>query len=146
MSETAFSGPVATFTHDLDGSSSGYSDKGWCVMSQVGTITQNSTTAVSYTFYLPQGSQIVDIIADEAVAYDSATSATLSVGKTAGGTEYASGVNAKTGGRVRPTFTATQVGNMANIGTSAAVVATITVVGATTVGTVYVTVLYVQKP
>lgn len=146
MTTTAFSGPLSTFTRDLDGTASGYSDQGFCVMSQDGTIVQNSTTAVSYTFHLPVGSQIVDIIADESVAYDSATSATLSVGQTAGGTEYASGVNAKTGGRVRPTFTATQVGNMANIGTNTSVIATVTVVGATTAGTVNVTVLYVQKP
>jgi len=115
-------------------------------MSQVGTIVQNGTNPVSLPFYLPQGAQIVDIIADEAVAFDSATSATLSVGKTAGGTDYASGVNAKTGGRVRPTFTAAQVASMANIGTTPAVIATVTVVGATTAGTVIVTVLYVQKP
>lgn len=146
MSTTAFSGPLSTFTHQSDGTSSGYSDQGFCVMSQTGTITQDSTTAVSTTFYLPQNSQIVDFKIDETVAYDSATSATLSIGQTAGGTEYVSSVNAKTGGRVAPTLSATQVGNMANIGTNVAVTATVTVVGATTAGTVDITVLYVQKP
>jgi hypothetical protein len=143
MSQTAFSGPVATFTQQNDGTN--HSDLGLCVMSQVGTITQNSTTAVSTTFYLPQNSQIVDFKIDVTTAFDSAVSATLTIGQTAAGTEYVGSVNAKTGGRASPSYSATQVTNMANISTNIAVVATVTPSGATTAGAVNVTVLYVQK-
>lgn len=146
MTETAFSGPVATFTHDLDGTSTGYSDKGWCVMSQVGTITQNSTAAVSYTFYLPQGAQIVDILPDVLTAYNSATSATLTVGTAAAGTQYLGSIDAKVAGRAARAYTAAQLLAMQNIGSTPAVVATVTPVGATSAGSVAVTVLYVQKP
>lgn len=144
MSQTAFSGPVATFTQQNDGTN--HSDLGLCVMSQVGTITQNSTTAVSTTFYLPQNSQIVDIIADTTTAWDSASSAVLTAGRTAAGTEYASGVDTTSAGRVRPTYTATQLGNMQNVTTHVAVVVTVTPTGATTAGTTDVTLQYVQKP
>lgn len=143
---TSFSGPVSTFTQKRDGSTGGYTDRGYATMSQVATITQNSTNAVSQTLYLPQGSQIVDIIVDVLVAFDSATSATLTAGTAAAGTQYASGVNAKTAGRVRPTFSAAQLAAMDNIGTTPQVVFTVTPVGATTAGSVLVTVLYVQQP
>lgn len=144
MSTTAVSGPLSTFTQQTDGVHN--SDQGYCVMSQTATLVQNSTTAVSATLYLPQNSQIVEIIADVTTAYDSATSATLSVGQTAGGTDYAGSISTKTGGRTLPTYTAAQVAAMANITSHAAVVATVTVVGATSAGAVNVTVLYVQKP
>lgn len=146
MTTTAFSGPLSTFTQQADGTASGYSDQGYCVMSQFGTIEQNSTTAVDLTFYLPKGSQIVQIIPDVATAYDSATSATFTAGTASAGTQYVSGVSAKTGGRASPSYTAAQVTAMADIGTNTAVVCTVTVVGATTAGLVNVTILYVQQP
>ncbi|MBB3411211.1 hypothetical protein FHT87_005164 [Rhizobium sp. BK316] len=146
MTTTAFTGPVATFTEKPDGTAAGYSDMGFCAMSQTTLLTQNSTNAVSSTLYMPFGSQIVDIIVDVLVAFDSATSATLTAGTAAAGTQYASGVNAKTAGRVRPTFTAAQLAAMDDIGTTPQVVFTITPVGATTAGSVRVTVLYVQQP
>jgi hypothetical protein len=113
------------------------------VMSQTDTLTQNSTNAVSVSFTLPANSQITDIIVDVTTAFNSGTSATLSVGRTAGGTELASGVNAKTGGRVRPTFSEAQLGNMADITTHTTVIATVTPVGATSAGALRVTVHYV---
>lgn len=146
MGTTAFSGPLATFTHEPDGTASGYSDLGLCVLAQSATITQNSTTAVSATMYLPENAQILAFNIDVTTAFDSVTSATLTIGQSAAGTDYVSGVSAKTAGRASPTYTTTQLGNMANIGAHAAVVATVTPVGATTVGAVIVTVLYVQKP
>lgn len=144
MTTTAFSGPVATFTQQNDGTN--HSDIGYCVLSQVGTLTQNSTTAVSYTFYVPQGSQIVDIFADTTTAWNSVTSAVLTVGQAAAGTQYASAVDVTSAGRVIPTYTATQLGNMQDVSTHVAVVATVTPTGATSAGTTVVTLQYVQKP
>jgi hypothetical protein len=146
MTTTAVTGPLSTFTQKLDGTATGYTDQGYCVMSQSTTITQNSTTAVSASLYLPQGSQIVNFFIDVTTAFDSATSATLTIGTAAAGTQYVSGVNAKTAGRAAPTLSAAQLTAMANIGTTPAVVTTVTPVGATTAGAVRVTVFYVQQP
>jgi len=145
MSLTAFSGPVGTFTHAPDGTSSGYSDQGLVVLSQVATLTQNSTTAVSFTFHVPANSQLVDIIADTTTAWNSGTSAVLTVGTAVAGTQYASGIDTTSAGRVRPTFTGTQLGNMLDVGSATTVVATITPTGTTTAGTTTVTLLYVQN-
>jgi hypothetical protein len=108
------------------------------------TLVQNSTTAVSATLYLPKHSVITDIIFDSTTAWNSATSATGSVGIAAAGTEYASGVNtlAAGGARSRPTFTAAQLAAM--LDASGAVVVTITPVGATSAGQTTVSVIYEQ--
>lgn len=113
------------------------------VVSAYGTITQNSTTAVSTTFLVPVNARIVDIIVDVLTAYNSGTSATLTVGTAAAGTQYAGSVDAKTAGRVRPTFSAAQLAAMDSVGSNTSVVATITVSGATSAGEVGVTILYV---
>lgn len=116
------------------------------ILSQSQVITQNSTNAVSATFYLPTNAQIVDILPDVTTQFNSGTSAVLSVGTAAAGTQYVSGVDVKTAaGRIAKTLTGTQVTNMANIGANTAVVATVTPTGATSAGAVRVTVLYVQN-
>ncbi len=94
------------------------------------------------TFVLPKSGQIVDVIVDVLTAYDSATSATLTVGSASAGTQYAGSVNAKTAGRTRPTFSAAQLAAMDDIGTSTTVYATVTSVGQPTAGQVRVTVVY----
>ena len=89
---------------------------------------------------------------DVLTAFDSATSAVLSVGTSAGGTQYASTVDVKTAtGRIRPTFTAAQLAAMESVSvlgvaapTTAPVVVTITPTGATTAGYVQVTLVYAQ--
>jgi hypothetical protein len=120
-------------------------DGGYVVVSQSNTIAQNSTSAVSTTFTLPASSQIINVFIDVLTAFNSATSATLTMGTAAAGTQYVSGVDAKTAGRAAPTLTATQLSNMASIGTNTSVVATVTPVGATSAGSVRVTVVYAQK-
>lgn len=149
MTATHFSGPVMTGTKQA-GETNG-PNMGYTVLQQTVTLAQDGTNAVSATAYLPPGSKIIDIIVDVLTAFNSATSAVLSVGETAGGTEYASSVNAKTAGRTRPTFTAAQLAAMNNMTvlgvadpTPAPVVTTITPTGATTAGFVEVTVLYAQ--
>lgn len=144
MSLTAFSGPVGTFTQQSDGTN--HSDLGLAELTQVVTLNQNSTTAVTAVVYLPQNASIVDIIADTLTQWESGTSATLTAGTAAAGTQYVSGVNAKTAGRQTPSYTSAQLTAMANIGTNVGVFITITPVGATTVGITRVTVRYIQNP
>lgn len=142
MASTTLSGPLRV--GDKEAGISGGPNVGSVVLSQTALISRDATLVQSATFYLPPNSQIVDIVPDVLTAYDSATSATLTVGTAAAGTQYASGVNAKTAGRTRPTFTAAQLTAMADTSTNLSVVATITSVGQPTVGAVRVTVQYVQ--
>lgn len=142
MSQTTFSGPL--ITGDRPAGYPGGSNLGYVVLSQTVLINRDATLVQSASINLPYNSQILNITADVLTQYDSATSATLTVGTTAGGTTYASGVNVKTGVRVTPTFTAAQLAAMASTGTTGPVVATITSVGQPTVGQVRVTYLYVQ--
>jgi hypothetical protein len=142
MSQTTWSGPLAS--GDINAGKAGGPNIGLAVLSQTVLINFDATLVQNGTVYLPFGSQIVDIIVDVLTQYDSATSATLTVGTASAGTTYASGVNAKTGVRVRPTFTAAQLAAMDNIGTNGTVVATVTSVGQPTVGQVRVTYQYVQ--
>ena len=150
MGATHFSGPVVSGTlqqGETDGPNQGFS-----VLSQSTSITQNSTTAVSSTLYIPAGSRIVDFNIDVLTAYDSATSATLTIGTAAAGTQYVGSIDAKTAGRAAITYTAAQLAAMNGVSvlgvaapTTAPVVVTVTPVGATSAGYVVVTVLYVQQ-
>ena len=115
---------------------------GFAVFSQSKTNAGVSGLVQDITFELPPGSQLIAIIPDVLTAYDSATSATLSVGTTSGGTQYASAINAKTAGRAAVAVSAAQAAAMDDIGTSTSVVATITSVGQPTAGLVRVTLQY----
>jgi len=142
MSQTTWSGPLAS--GDINAGKTGGPNIGLVVLSQTVLINFDATLVQNGTVYLPYDSQIVDIVVDVLTAYNSATSATLTVGTASAGTTYASGVNAKTAGRVRPTFTAAQLAAMDDIDTNGTVVATVTSVGQPTAGQVRVTYLYVQ--
>lgn len=142
MANTTFSGPVRSGT-TREGATA---NLGLCVLSQTTLMTQNSTSVVDATFYLPANAQILSFNFDVLTAFNSATSATLSAGTASGGTQYASGVDVKTAaGRIAPTLTATQLTNMSDVTTNATLVVSITPVGATSAGSVRVTVIYVQK-
>ena len=150
MGATHFSGPVVS--GDLQTGETYGPNQGLVVLSQATSITQNSTTAVSSTLYIPAGARIVDFNIDVLTAYNSATSATLTIGTAAAGTQYVGSIDAKTAGRAAITFTAAQLAAMNGVtttGTAAAttppVVVTVTPVGATSAGYVVVTVLYVQQ-
>ena len=150
MGATHFSGPVVSGT--LQQAETNGPNQGFAVLSQSTSITQNSTTAVSSTLYIPAGSRIVDFNIDVLTAYNSATSATLTIGTAAAGTQYVGSIDAKTAGRAAITYTAAQLAAMNGVtvtGTAAAttppVVVTVTPVGATSAGYVVVTVLYVQQ-
>ena len=142
MAQTDFTGPMASGDRP-PGDPQG-ANVGLAVLSQTMLINFNATLAQSGTINLPVNSQIVTILCDVLTAYNSATSATLTVGTAAAGTQYASGVNAKTAGRTTPTFSAAQLANMDDIGSTTPVVATVTSVGQPTAGQVRVTVNYVQ--
>lgn len=141
MASSTFSGPIQAGTI-RDGSTN---NVGKVVLSQTAVLDQNSTTAVSNTFYLPANAQIVDIIADVLTAFNSGTSATLTVGSAAAGSQYAGSINVKTAGRTYPTYSAAQLAAMDNIGSNTSVVATVTPDGATSAGQVRVTLQYVQN-
>jgi hypothetical protein len=151
MSRTTFSGPVKSGTNKY----APYQNVGTTVLTQQTAFTFGATLVQNATFYIPAGSKITNIVVDVITGYDSATSATLTVGKTSAGTEYASGVNAKTAGRTTPTFTAAQLTNMQSTPIDiaaansqqacSAIVVTITSVGQPTAGTGFVTVEYAQS-
>ena len=141
MSQTLWSGPLAS--GDKQAGVADGPNIGLVVLSQTALITFDATLVQNATLYLPLGSRIVNVVSDVVTLYNSATSATLSVGTTSGATTYASGVNVKTGARVTPTFTIAQLTAMAST-TAAAVVATVTSVGQPTAGQVRVTIQYVQ--
>jgi len=115
---------------------------GSAVMSQTALINFDTDLVQEAVFVLPMEGQLVDIVADVLTAFNSPTSATLTVGSASAGTQYAGAVDAKTAGRVRPTFTAAQLAAMDDIGANTSVYATITSVGQPTAGSARVTVLY----
>lgn len=120
-------------------------DTGYVTQTQSTTVGFDATLVQNVTVKVPANAQIVDFYVDVLTAYDSATSATLSAGRTSGGTELLSGISVKTTGRRSNSLTATQLTNMANVGTNTSIVFTVTSVGQPTAGSVRVTVLYAQK-
>ena len=115
---------------------------GSSVMSQTALINFDTDLVQGAVFVLPMEGQLVDIVVDVLTAFNSLTSATLTVGSASAGTQYAGAVNAKTAGRVRPTFTAAQLAAMDDIGANTSVYATITSDGQPTAGSARVTLLY----
>ena len=108
------------------------------------SVTVAVTTTGSGTINLPNNSKILEVVVFGNTQYDSATSATLTVGQAAAGTDYVTSVDVKAGtGKMTVTYTDAQRVTMQNIGTNTSVVATVTIVGATTVGSVEVGVNYI---
>ena len=141
MAQTLFSGPLASGDRQPGLTNPNI---GLVYLSQTFLINRDATLVQSNSINLPASSQIVEIYADTLTPYDSATSATLTIGSAAAGTQYVTSVNAKTGGRNTTTHTAAQCTAMANIGTNTALFGTVTSVGQPTVGQVRVTIQYVQ--
>lgn len=137
---------MATYFQGAVKSGDGFSETatgvGTAVFSQTALIDFNTTLTSEAVLVLPKDGQIVDVVVDVLTAYNSATSATLTVGSASAGTQYAGSVDAKTAGRVRPTFTAAQLAAMDDIDGNTSVYATITSVGQPTAGSARVTVLY----
>ena len=138
---TYMTGPFQTGT-GLDNTGA---DTGTVVLSKTALINFDADLVQDATFTLPANAQIVDIVVDALVGYNSATSATFSAGYTSGGTEYVSGVNVKTTGRKANGFSAAQLAAMDDIDNNTTLVATVTSVGQPSAGSTRVTVLYVQN-
>lgn len=141
MSSSTFSGPIKAGTlRDAPGA-----NVGTAVLVQTGTLARDATLVQSLTFTLPANAQILDLYADPTVLYDSATSATLSIGTAAAGTQYAGSLDVKTGARKRMTLTVAEALAMKDITTNTSVVFTVTSVGQPTVGSLACVVIYKQN-
>lgn len=155
MGTTTFTGPVRSGTlktGETSGSNTG-PNIGLARLNQFATLIQSGGGLVqSVTLNIPVGSRITSFEIDVLTAFDSATSATLTIGTSAGASTYVGSVNAKTAGRASITYSAAQLAAMAGLTTAGAaspttapVVITVTSVGAPTAGVVTVAVNYTQQ-
>ncbi len=115
-------------------------EQGAVTLIQQALMVQNSTTAVTATLKVPAG-RVIDVWFDQRVAWNSAVSATGTVGFAAAGTDIASGVDVKVAGRTRPTFTGAQITAMV-LTAPTTLYFTVTPSGATSAGTTRAVVLY----
>ncbi len=152
MSATHFSGPVVVGTRQA-GETNG-PNLGKVVLYQSGSIVANGTNPVSASFNIPPGSIINDFTIDVRDAFNSATSAELTIGTSAGNNDFAgltlgigTAIDVKSIGRKSITYAASQLFAMNEIPLAATipVVFTVIPVGATTQGFIYVSVSYVQR-
>jgi len=89
-------------------------DVGLAVFVKTVPVQAAGGATLDVTTYLPEGSQIVDVMFDTVTAHTSAT-ATIAGGTTAGGTELFPATDAKATARARPTFTAAQLTAMQSL-------------------------------
>ena len=150
MGVTRFTGPV--MSGDLLQGDANGPNTGLARLSQTILIQQAGAGTQNYVLNIPAGSVIEDFNVDVLTAFDSVTSATLTIGNAVGGTQYVSSQNVKTAGRAAITYTAAQLAAMAGLtvaGAAAPTVANINMqvvaTGTTANGTVLVTVHYVQQ-
>jgi hypothetical protein len=118
------------------------------------TISLTSTAdglAVSGSISIPAGSQIVNFFVDTLTApvagAGTATTAPITIGTAAAGTQYLSATDCFTAGRTALAFTAAQLTAMSNVSTNTSVFATVDPNGTivTTQGVWLVTVVYAMK-
>lgn len=142
---TSFAGPLISGPR-ANADNAGPANQGFVILSQTLVLNQNGANNVSGTFTLPKHSQILDFNVDTTTAWNSATSAGLTIGTAALGTQYVSSVDVKTNTspRAAMAYTTAQLAAMGDIGTNTSVVATVAVVGATSAGATRVTMYYVQ--
>jgi hypothetical protein len=145
---TSHSGPIMSGPRAAASDNNAFGNQGMALLAQVVLLAQNGTAAVSRTCQIPRHTQIVDFYVDTTTIWDSATSATLSIGTAAADTTYVNGLALASvtaaNGRLKPTFNTTQIAAIGDTGTVETVVFTVTPVGATTVGSTFVTMLYRQ--
>jgi hypothetical protein len=158
---TQFAGPLISGPQQYADNNGNPPNVGLVELTQTLTLLQNSTNNVSGTFTIPEHCQITEFLIDNRVVWNSATSAGLTIGIAALGTEYMSSVNLLAAGldaptRVRvpglkaggattnPVPTAAQLLAMKDTGTNKSVVATVAVVGATSTGETIITMRYIQ--
>jgi hypothetical protein len=142
---TYFEGAVKSGT-----SPSEYTNVGYAVFTQTKLIdfvaeAGGGNDNIDTTIVIPAGSAIISIFADTLTAWDSATSATLSIGTTAGGQEFMDNTDVKSNGRETTAPTAADLALWDDVGTSNTLNIRVAQVGNTTAGQLRVTVLYVPK-
>lgn len=125
---------------------------GYVVLSQTISLTSIAAgTAVSGSIAIPSGAQIISFEVDTLTAPvaggGTATTAPITIGTAAAGTQYLSGTDCFAAGRAALTFTAAQLTAMSNVGTNTSVYATVDPNGtiSTTQGVWQVTVVYAMK-
>ncbi len=97
---------------------------------------------VDATLVLPTNAQILQIFPDTLTAWDSVTSASLTIGTTAGGTEVLGATDVKSNGRETTAPTAAQLAVWDDIGSTNTLYIRVAQVGNTTAGQARVTVVY----
>lgn len=112
------------------------------MLTQTALLNFDATLVQTISFKVPAGAQLIASYVDTLTAFNSATSATLTMGSAAAGTQYITSVDAKTAGRGNPTLSAAQLAAMDDVGTNTTVYATVTSVGQPTAGQVRVTLVY----
>lgn len=124
---------------------------GYVVLSQTISLTSNSGAAVSGSISIPEGAQIIGFNIDTLTAPDAgagtASTAPITIGTVAAGTQYLSATDCFAAGRTALSFTAAQLTAMSDVGTNTSVVATVDPNGTilTTQGVWQVTVTYAMK-
>jgi hypothetical protein len=150
-------GPGSTFTGPLisgpiwnSGDARGPVNAAPAVLAQRVTLTQNGATAVTGIINVPDGSWLHSVYIDTTVAWNAGTTNPLTIGLTAGGTDFLSGTALTSVGRIIPTtYTSAQLVAMQQVGTGTTngipIFFTVTPTGtAATTGTTIVTLLYIQ--
>lgn len=121
------------------------------LMQTVSLTTTANGLPVSGSISIPAGSQIVNFFVDTLVApvagAGTATTAPITIGTAAAGTQYLSSTDCFTAGRTALAFTAAQLTAMSNVSTNISVFATVDPNGTivTTQGVFQVTVVYAMK-
>jgi len=127
-------------------------DGGYAVLSQTISLTSTSNgLPVSGSILIPAGAQIINFQVDTLTAPvaggGTATTAPITIGTAAAGTQYLSATDCFAAGRAALTFTAAQLTAMSNVGNNTSVFATVDPNGtiSTTQGVWQVTVVYAMK-
>ena len=139
---TSFIGPVLVGTRPQTAiNSPSINDFGNVTMMQRGTVVAAGTTAVSGTIYVPVGAVVTGITEDTLVAWN-AGSAVATVGTAAADTSFCTSNTVTSTGRVRPTFSATNLINMGSIATPGQMVYTVTPSASCSAGSTVFTIEY----
>lgn len=152
MSMATFSGPVRSGTVRYGTPAQGR-NVGLMVLTQSydytvsGTVTNPTNVDSGIVMTLPQGAQIINIVVDQVVVPNGASTATISVGTTSGGAELMAATVTTAGGRFTGTSTAaTQLAWQTSTSADTNVYVRYAVGGANaTAGRAIVTVNYVQR-
>jgi hypothetical protein len=148
MAFNTFSGPMRCGTK-RDETIAGGRNTGLVVLSQsydTGVVTAGAGDVDARFGSLPQGSLIVDIVADQIVVPGGSSTSAISVGNATGGAQLMAAVTTTAGGRFRGTATAaTQLAWTTSTTADTPLFARYTVGTAAGVGRAIITVLYVQR-